>query len=389
MAMECGAVSGEAETLALSRILAWAFGIDAADTRLWLDHAGLENVRVARKNDEILGGLAEIPMGQWFGGRSVPLLGLAGVGVAPAARGERVALTLVLDSLRGARQRGFALSALYPATLTLYRAAGYELAGSRHRYSADLDALPTARGALTIEPLGVSDTPAVEALYGRIASERAGYLARGPYVWQRVRETRKGELHPAFGIHGAHGLEGYVYLSARSADDQRELLIHDAAVATPAAAARLLAFFADHRSTIKRVVFCGGLPDPLLLAVPERPFRVSVAETWMLRVLEPKLALEARGYPELDASVDFELADGSLPENSGRFRLDVRGGRGRVTPGGDGAVALDERALAALYAGFATPALLARTASFRADAATLGRLAALFAGPAPAMVDFF
>ena len=98
--MECGVLSGEAETLALSRILGWAFGIDAADTRGWLDHAGLENVRVARKNDEILGGLAEIPMGQWFGGRSVPMLGLAGVGVAPAARGERVALTLVLAVTR-------------------------------------------------------------------------------------------------------------------------------------------------------------------------------------------------------------------------------------------------------------------------------------------------
>lgn len=389
MAMECGVVSGEAETLALSRILAWAFGIDAADTRSWLDHAGLENVRVARKNDEILGGLAEIPMGQWFGGRSVPLLGLAGVGVAPAARGERVALTLVLDSLRGARERGFVLSALYPATVTLYRAAGYELAGSRHRYTADLDALPTARGGLAIEPLGASDAPAAEALYGRIASERAGYLDRGPYVWRRVRETRKGELHPAFGVHGANGLEGYVYLSARSADEQRELLIHDAAVGTPAAAARLLAFLADHRSTIKRVVFHGGFPDPLLLAVPERHFRVSVAETWMLRVLDPKAALEARGYPELDAAVEFELHDASLPENSGRFRLDVSGGRAQVRPGGGGAVRLDERAFAALYSGFASPALLARTSSFAADAATLRRLATLFTGPPPAMVDFF
>jgi len=389
MTMECALLSGEAETLALARILGWAFGIDSADTRGWLEHAGLENVRVARKNDQILGGLAEIPMGQWFGGRSVPMLGLAGVGVAPEARGERVALTLVLASLRAARERGFALSALYPATLTLYRAAGYELAGGRHRYVAELDALPTARGALSVEPLAASDTEGVAGLYQRIAAERAGYLDRGPYVWRRVRQTRKGDLNPAFGVHGAGGLEGYVYLSARSADEQRELVVHDLVVASPAAAARVLAFLADHRSTIKRVVLHAGFPDPLLLAVPERVFRMTVSETWMLRVLDPRAALEARGYPALDTAIDFELTDASLPENSGRFRLEVSGGRAQVTAGGTGAVVLDERALAALYSGFAPPALLARTSSLRAEAAALGRLALLFAGPAPAMLDFF
>jgi predicted acetyltransferase len=161
------------------------------------------------------------------------------------------------------------------------------------------------------------------------------------------------------------------------------------AVASAPAAARLLAFFADHRSTIKTLAFHGGFPEPLLIAAHERFFRVSVAETWMLRVLEPRAALEARGYPELDAAVDFELTDATLPENSGRFRLDVRGGRASVTPGGSGAVALDERALAALYSGFAPPASLARASALSADEASLARLACLFAGPQPAMPDFF
>jgi predicted acetyltransferase len=389
MALECGAVRGEAEASELARILAWAFGGDVPDTRLWLDHTGLENVRVARRNAEIVGGLAEIPMGQWFGGRSVPLLGLAGVGVAPAARGERIALTLVLASLRAARARGVALSALYPATVALYRAAGYELAGSRYRYAAELHALPTLRGELSVKPLDPEDVSSVDALYARVAAERAGYLDRGPYIWRRIRQTRKGELYPAFGVHGPTGLEGYAYVSRRGTDEQSELAVTDFAVASAAAALRLLAFFADHRSTIKSLAFHGGFPDPLVLSAPERIFRASVAETWMLRVLEPKAALEARGYPEIDVAIDFGLTDATLPENSGRFRLEVGGGQGRVTPGGTGAVVLDERALAALYSGFTSPASLARVSALRADAASLARLALVFAGPQPAMADFF
>ncbi|HEV8550279.1 MAG TPA: GNAT family N-acetyltransferase [Polyangiaceae bacterium] len=385
MVIECGSLAGEAELLGLCRILGWAFGFEAGDARIWLDHGGLEHVRVARRGGVLAGGLLQIPMGQWFGGRSVTMLGVAGVGVAPEARGERVALTLMLETLREARARGVALSSLYPATVTLYRAAGYELAGSRFRHSAELKTLPTERGPLRVVPLEPGDVSHVESLYRRAAAGQTGFLDRAPYIWQRARGTRKGELHPAFGVHGPSGLEGYAYVSQRGPDDARELVVHDFVAATPAAAARLLAFFADHRSTVKSLVFMGASPNPLVLAAKERLFKVELSFTWMLRVISVEAALLARGYPPIDTAVDLELVDRTLPENSGRYRLEVSGGIAQVTRGGSGAVRLDERALAALYSGYLTPAALA----LDGDAASLARLAVLFAGPPPAMSDFF
>jgi predicted acetyltransferase len=389
MAFEIGLSRGEAELLALARILAWAFGFEAADARAWLDRGGVSNVRLARRDDDVVGGLLEIPMGQWFGGRSVPMLGLAGVAVAPAARGEHVALSMVLASLRAARERGLALSALYPATFTLYRRAGYELAGSRYRHTALLQSLPTERSPLGVTPLDASHIKSIDALYRRVARERPGYLDRGDYVWQRVRETRQGAIHSVFGVLADGALEGYVYLTQRGPDDQRELVVHDFAVATPAASARLLAFFADHRSTVKSLVFHGASPDPLHLAASEHAFRVELANSWMLRVVNVEAALAARGYPPVDASVDFELTDASLPENSGRYRLAVTQGVASVSRGGAGTVKLDERTLAALYSGFMTPAELMRAARLEAGAASLPVLTLLFGGPAPAMADFF
>jgi predicted acetyltransferase len=389
MTLESGAPRGEAELVALTRIQAWAFGGEVPAVRVWLDRSGHENVRIARRGAETVGGLIEIPMGQWFGGRSVPMLGIAGVGVAPEARGEGVALALMHDTLRSARERGFALSTLYPAAVALYRAAGYEFAGSRFLHKAALRTLPTERGPLRIALLEAGATNEVEALYRAIASERPGYLDRGPYVWRRVRENRQGEPYQAFGAYGPSGLEGYAYLSQRGPDDQRELVVHDFVAATFAAATRLLALFADHRSTMKSLVLAGAAPNPLILAPTEPLFRVELGETWMLRVVDPALALAARGYPALESAVDLELTDRSLPENSGRYRLEVSGGRAQVTRGGTGAVALDERALAALYTGFFSPALLARSAGLAGDEASLARLAMLFAGPPPSLCDFF
>ncbi|HTQ02476.1 MAG TPA: GNAT family N-acetyltransferase [Polyangiaceae bacterium] len=388
MTIEFGSLSGEDDLEALGGILGWSFGFEPSDARTWIEQGGVENVRVARRGGRLLGGLLEIPMGQWFGGRSVPVVGLAGVGVAPEARGERVALSLVQDTLRGVRRRGVFLSILYPSALKLYRAAGYELAGSRYRIGANLGDLPTARADLDVTPLEPGDTAAVEALYRTAASERPGYLDRGHYVWRRARESRK-EKYRGFGVRGAGGLEGYVYLTQEKVEHGVELVVRDHVTATPAAARRLVAFFAAHRSTLKSLVLRGSALEPIVFAAPERVFNVTLAETWMLRVVDVAGALEARGYPPVDVAVDLELEDRGLPENAGRYRLEVSGGRARVTPGGAGSVALDERALAALYSGYMTPAALARSAKLEADPSALARLALLFAGPPPAMSDYF
>jgi predicted acetyltransferase len=151
----------------------------------------------------------------------------------------------------------------------------------------------------------------------------------------------------------------------------------------------LLTLLADHRSTLKALSFYAGLTEPALMLLPERAFRIDVSERWMLRVNDVELALNARGYPPLEGRVDFEISDDVLPENAGRYRADFSGGRASVTRGGGGTVRLDVRALAALYSGFLSPFELVRCGQLAAAASELTLLAALFAGPAPTMPDFF
>ncbi len=70
-------------------------------------------------------------MRQWWGGRQVPMAGVSSVRVAPEDRGRgigRLLMTALLDEIAA---RDYPLSALFPATMPLYRSLGWELAGAR------------------------------------------------------------------------------------------------------------------------------------------------------------------------------------------------------------------------------------------------------------------
>jgi len=374
---------------AVAAVESWAFGFSVPESRAWLERADLSNVRVARRSARVVGALLEIRMGQWFGGRSVTNLGLAGVAVAPEARGGRVALELVVDSLRAARAAGTCVSTLYPATLTLYRAAGYELAGSRFRWTLVSKKLPRDGSDLAVQVIEPGHAGDVESLYREVASGRSGYLDRGPYVWQRVRDPRGSEAR-GYLVCGASGeLEGYTYLAPRGSEAERQLVVTDLVARTPGALRRLVRLVADHQSTVPTTIFHGAAADPLLFALPESAGRVELTDHWMLRIVHLERALSERGYPPLARTVDFAVTDPHMPENAGSFRLEVAGGVGRVERGGRGSVRLDVRGLAALYTGFLPPADLARAGMVEADEASLRVLHELFAGPAPAMTDFF
>jgi predicted acetyltransferase len=391
-AIETRIATDPAELEAFAPIVAWAFGGNTSASLQWLKNAaaGAGAVRVAAAGGVVRGGLVEIPMAQWFGGRSVPMLGLAGVAVAPEARARGLALRLVADTLRAARQRGSALSTLYPSTFGLYRKAGYELAGSYGNITLQLRQLPRMPRPLQVVS-SIDPAPAeVETLYRKLAQNRPGYLDRGAYIWNRVRKFEQ-EPARAFLVHGPSGLDGYMY--ARAAAPRNvpiELVLNDFMTRTPQAFQSLLAFLADHSTTAERAVWHGSASDARILGLPERVAQVTVQDYWMLRLLHVERALLLRGYPEIDLAIDLQVEDDFLPENSGVYGLCVRSGVARLEPGIPQLSArLSVGALAALYSGFMAPRELQIAGKLEADERALSALAVLFAGPAPALADFF
>jgi predicted acetyltransferase len=359
----------------------------------WLRRVTRANVRVVRDGATVVGGLMLIPMGQWFGGRSVPMTGVAAVAVLPEHRGRRAATELMAAVVRELRAAGTPLSALYPATQPLYRAVGYECAGVEYRTEVQAQALRGGDRSAPLRAATRADEPAIDECYRRRARLSHGLLDRPAYLWERIRRPISGTVS-GYIVDGDAGVEGYLYYVTREVTAGRTdfaLWCPDVAATTPRAARRIVGFFSDHASMTGEIAWRGSPSDALLAVMREQHFAVKVSNTWMVRVLDLAAAMTARGWaPGVAGEVHLDVtADEVLPENAGRWIVRVADGRAEVERGGRGTLRLDVRGLAAMYTGFHSPADLRAAGFADADDASLASATALFAGPHPWMADHF
>jgi predicted N-acetyltransferase YhbS len=139
-------------------------------------------------------GAAFQDMRQWWRGRPVPMAGVSSVKVAPEHRSRGIGRRLMTALLDEIVARGYPLSALFPATMPLYRALGWELAGARDTVVIPARSLlrlvpPDAaaepdpqdpRSAPVLRRAGPADADAVIAVLGRVHEAARDC---GPITW--------------------------------------------------------------------------------------------------------------------------------------------------------------------------------------------------------------
>jgi predicted acetyltransferase len=296
------------------------------------------------------------------------------------------------QALQELRAEGHVLAGLYPSTQPLYRRVGFEQAGACFEYRLKLSGIDFQERTLALRPVEEADMPALQEVYLRHARQQMGWLDRGPYIWNRVRQPR-GERAYGYLVEGASGVEGHLFLSRRNLSavgHKQELILTDFVALTPAAGRRLLSFLGDHRSLAAEAIWRGGPVNPRLVLLREQSYQVKLNDYWMLRLLDVPAALQARGYPPgLSGALHLEVVDDLFPENQGRFVLEVEAGEAQVRSGGEGDMKLHVRALASLYSGFLPPSALQLAGVLEADDTTLRTAEALFSGAPPAMPDMF
>ncbi|HLO39451.1 MAG TPA: GNAT family N-acetyltransferase [Phycisphaerales bacterium] len=340
------------------RYICRCFAAEAEGATKWMDAAGHENFRVVRDDGRIVSSLLRIPMGQYFGGKSVSLMGIAGVAVPPENRGRGYARAMMRLGMEEAQREGFALGGLYASTQTLYRQIGFEQAAHRHRVEVPLASLGVVERAGDVQVLSAAQMDEIRACYNEFARIWNGPLDRGSYIWARIQSTR-GVTYEPFGVRGKNGtLDGYVYLAlTRKADTGRQSIeISDIAFTNARAGRRLLGMLADHASMADEFVFHGGPTHPLMMLMPQQRYRTMFKDMHMTRVLDFKRAVEGRGYaPSARAKFELEIGDDLIAENAGRWVVEVEGGSARVVRGGSGAIKTDIRGFAAVFGGYVTP----------------------------------
>lgn len=361
---------------------------DSEDT--YLERIGVGNFRSIYRSGVLAGGLATIPMGQWWGGQRVPMTGLAAVGISPEHRGSGAAIALLQHTLQELHANGVSLSALYPATQRLYRKAGYEQGGTFCVWSIETGAIQVQERLLPWRSVALSDPTVFHDLYQQQAKQHNGHLDRHPTIWQEIVKAGDREGLYAYTLGTVDEPQGYVIFSQKSSEGGGILRLRDWVVLSSAAGRAFWTFLADHRSTVDQVRWRGAAIDSLTLFLPEQSAQFKRIERWMLRIIQVKSALEKRGYPpDLQTELHLDIQDDMLPENNGTFVLSVAHGRGEVSPGGRGDLRLGIRGLAPLYSGLFSPTQLQRVGYLDGSDAVLAIATQIFAGSPPWIADFF
>lgn len=385
--LEFGTLADPEEAQHLGTILQQCFNFPISKWQPYSSLLGLENYRVIRHRGQVIGGLGIYHMGQWFGGCSLPIAGIAALGVAPEYRGIGAAAELMTSTLHELYAKGVPLSTLYASTQRLYQKVGYEQAGNICRFSIPTSSLiPSAQ--MPIIRVDPASEEVFLDLYCQRAKETNGNLNRNKAIWKRVLQPPEDVVYAY--LLGADKPEGYIVFSQQSDTGGYNLKVTDLVVLTPAAGRCVWNFFANHRSLANNIHWVGPAVEPLLTFLPEQTYKVINLERWFLRVVNVTKSLMLRGYPlGVETELHLEVKDELLPENNKRFILAVSKGRGEVTQGGRGELRLDVRGLAQLYTSLFTPHQLQVIGQIEATANALSIAAQLFAGSEPWMSDHF
>lgn len=384
--LEFSSLADQEEGKQLVAILGQCFAFPNAER--YFQRLGLENFRVVREGGQIVGGLGIYLMGQWFGGKSVSMAGIAAVGVPPEQRGTGVAFALLSQTLRELQEREVPISALYPATQRLYRQVGYEQGGNFCRLEIPTHSIGLSDRTLPIQPVTSIDSAIFSDIYCQSAIKINGNLDRNQAIWERIIQPGEQKVVYAYLVGIQSQPEGYIIFHQNGKESQ--LVILDWVALTTAAAKRLWTFVADHRSQMETATWCGSVVHPLLLFLPEQTAKVKNSSIWMLRIVNVAKALSERGYPTgVEAELHLAVQDDLLTDNNGNFILRVSGGSGEVTRGGKGELRLNIRGLSPLYTGLYTPHQLQFSGFLEASDRVLATATKIFAGSVPWMADFF
>jgi predicted acetyltransferase len=368
----------------VAEVLGQSFNLRPGLWDTFRERLGDENVYVAREGGRVVGGCGVYRIGQVWGGRAVPLGGVAGVGVAPDARGRGVARAMMEAVLRALRADGCPVAGLYPASLRVYRSVGYEQSGERVRYEVPLAALSGFRFEVEVrpvEPLDVGNWPAFAERYRPVH----GNLVRNDALWARLAQPHVGRRFAWL-----LGEDGYVILHHHPAEAPPfDLEIVDVVAPSAATARTLFALLAGHRSMAKKVRWWGPPGDALLTWVPEPVWAIVEHQRWMIRLTDVAAALRGRGWTGGEGELHLHVEDELLPENAGNLVLTVAGGQAEVRPGGRGELRVSTRGEGPLYAGFFPASALVGLGLVAGPEAAVATADRLFAGPIPWMREMY
>lgn len=319
--------------------------------------------RCAYDGDRIVGTLGALSFEMSVPGGLVPVAGTTQVTVQVTHRRQGVLSSMIRAHLDEAREHGDVAAALWASDSAIYGRFGFGMAA--HNTEVEIDRRHVAFHRLAPDPAVVEIVdvdavrPAAIEVYERLRRQVPGMMSRSDAWWDRSLSdtvwSRDGASRArwALATEGGRPVGWAKYRVKDEADDDhpsQDVIASQLFADTPGGWAGLWNHVLSH--DFGRTIRGRHRPvdDPIhgLLRGPRRA-RTRIQDGLWVRPLDVGRLLSARRYGT-DGSITFEVRD-PLDLVSGRYRLDVEGGSGTVTSGGEPQVSLDVEDLGALSLG--------------------------------------
>ena len=229
------------------------------------------------------------PFTQYWGGRPLQMAGVAGVVVSPEYRGHGVGTQLMTFVARRSRELGYPVSVLYPATFSVYRRTGWEVAGVWSRVTIETRLLRDLRGGgeVVVREVGPKDAAELVAiLRRRYTTDRPN----GPL------DSTVDELAENLGDSSVFAYatdDGFVLYGWQD----RGFVVHHMVAGSLATARALWSVVGSGSSIAEKVHAYLAPDDPIHHVLGEEVDTDLRVERWMLRLIDVEAALGGRGYP--------------------------------------------------------------------------------------------
>ncbi len=376
----------------IARILSQAFNRPRGYYQTIISRYAAADLWVSVEHGRVQGVIRARPAAQFFGGRRVTVVMVRTVAMAAHSRGRGLLKTMIQAVLEHYREQA-SIAILSASTAVAYQRSWFDVAGIWPIHVASIESVPTWPDAIHMEPFGVEAFADVADCHRRFGAQHNGILERTEDWW---KET---ELHPAIESENFHYLvrdsgtvTGYVIFSQRPITGRPfpyTLSFSDLVWTDLRSLRAILTFIAGHRALADGIEWSGPPNDVVLSMLARGEILAGSSHTWMARAVNPKRALQERGY---DVSVSAETSlivdEPLLMGDASPIGLRVGQGEAQLDTPEVAKIHMDPGTFGAIFTGWLHP----RTAYSLgrlpgASEADVRSLTEMFAGPLPWSIE--
>jgi predicted acetyltransferase len=285
--------------------------------------------------DEMIATLAVHSLTMSIPGGELAVGGVNNVAVRADYRRRGLMTSMMMAALRDTRERGEAVSALWPSEAAIYGRFGYGLASRHARLSIDGRsgiAGSASPGEIRLMPdASAADTAQLDRIYRSWYMARPGSIVRSAELWrQRLaprEDARWGTTDVVCLLHrDGEEVDGYALYTARPGWSPGHLPKGTTVVLEVCAGtARALAALWNHLLSVDMMATTVApmipVDDPGIWTLRDsRQWQTQLTDNLWIRLVDVPAALRARTYAR-DLDVVLEVRDDLLPDNARRYRL--------------------------------------------------------------------